>query len=64
MAEQAQRDYENKQDLVDEVENLRSQFEEAAADLAQRNQELDDLTQRGTGRHQLVSMGRKQVEPG
>ena len=44
LAEQAKRDYDNKQDLVDEVERLRTAYEDKAKDLAARNEELAELT--------------------
>ena len=46
LAEQAKRDYENRQDLVDEVERLRAAYEDAAKDLAARNEELAELTRK------------------
>jgi len=46
LAEQAKRDYDNRQELVDEVEELRSKHENAANDLAARNEEIDDLVRK------------------
>ena len=46
LAEQAKRDYDNKQDLIDEVEGLRTEYEDAANDVAARNEELTELTRK------------------
>ena len=43
LAEQAKRDYDNRQELVDEVERLRTAYEDAAKDLAARNEDLAEL---------------------
>lgn len=44
LAEQAKRDYENREELVAEVERLRSEYENAAVDVAARNETIADLT--------------------
>lgn len=44
IAEQAKRDYDNRQNLIDEVERLRTAYEDAAKDLAARVEEVADLT--------------------
>lgn len=44
LAEQAKHDYENRQDLIDQVDGLRAAYEDAAKDVAERNEELADLT--------------------
>ena len=49
LAEQAKRDYENRQDLVDEVERLRTEYEDAATDLAARTEELAEMNRERSG---------------
>lgn len=44
LADQAKRDYDGRQDLIDEVDRLRTAYENAAAELASRNEELMELT--------------------
>jgi hypothetical protein len=46
LADQAKRDYENKKELVDEVDRLRQQYDDAAADVAARNEEIAELTRK------------------
>ena len=44
LADQAKRDYDGRQELIDEVDGLRTEYENAAARLASRNEELMELT--------------------
>ena len=46
IAAQAKRDYDNRQDLIEEVERIQREYEDAATDLAARNEELAELTRR------------------
>ena len=46
LAEQAERDYRDKDDKIRAVDEIRTDFEEAAKDLAERRQEIDTLVER------------------
>jgi len=46
LAEQAERDYRDKDDKIREVEEIRTDYEEAAKDLAERRNEIDTLVER------------------
>ena len=46
LADQAKRDYDGRQSLIDEVESLRQEYDDAARDLAEKNEELAELTRK------------------